>query len=39
MALVMKVFHQPLPVVKDMSLTELFTWAKMAAAMEGKDFD
>jgi hypothetical protein len=31
--------HQPLPIVKAMPLQELFMWAKMAAAMEGRKFD
>jgi len=31
--------HQPLPIVKAMPLAELFMWAKMAAAMEGRKFE
>jgi hypothetical protein len=30
--------RQPLPVVKAMSLRELWVWAKMAAAMSGRKF-
>ncbi|MET2524641.1 hypothetical protein ACEQ38_01035 [Ralstonia syzygii subsp. celebesensis] len=38
-ALVARVLHQPLPVVKAMPLPELFTWAKIAAEMDGKAFE
>jgi hypothetical protein len=35
----MRVLHQPLPIVKALSLPELFTWAKIAAAIDGKEFN
>jgi len=38
-ALVMHVMHQPLPVIKAMSLTELFAWASMAAALSNRKFN
>lgn len=34
-ALVARVLHQPLPVVKAMPLRELYTWEAIAKAMEG----
>jgi hypothetical protein len=37
-ALVMSVLHQPLPVVRALSLQELFTWAQVAAKMTGREF-
>jgi hypothetical protein len=37
-ALVARELHQPLPVVKAMSLPELFLFAKIAAAMSGRKF-
>jgi len=36
--LVTKVMNQPLPVVKALPLTELFLWAKLAASMDGREF-
>jgi len=36
--LVAKVLHQPLPVAKALPLAELFVWARLAAAMEGREF-
>ena len=35
----MKVLHQPLPVAKALPLAELFLWAKLAAAMDGRKFE
>jgi hypothetical protein len=32
------VMHQPLPVIKALPLAELFLWAKIAAAREGRTF-
>jgi hypothetical protein len=37
-ALIARELHQPLPVVKAMSLTELFLFARIAAAMGGRKF-
>lgn len=37
-ALVTGVLSQPLPVVKALSLRELYVWATVAAVMAGKDF-
>lgn len=37
--LVMQVLNQRLPDIKQMSLGELFTWAKLAAMMSGRKFD
>jgi hypothetical protein len=34
----MRELHQPLPIVKAMPLTELFLYAKVAAAMSGRKF-
>lgn len=38
-ALVMQVLNQRLPDIKAMPLAELFSWAKLAAAMSGRNFD
>lgn len=38
-ALVMEVFGQRLADIKAMGLVELFTWARLAAAMSGRKFD
>ncbi len=38
-ALVARGLNQPLPVVKAMPLAELFTWAKIAAKMDGRTFE
>jgi hypothetical protein len=35
----MNVLHQRMPDIKAMSLNELFTLARMAAAMSGRKFD
>jgi hypothetical protein len=35
----MQVMHQPLPIVKALPLTELFVYAKAAAAMSGREFN
>lgn len=35
----MKVMHQPLDQVKALPLAELFMWARLAAAMDGKVFE
>jgi len=37
-ALVTSVMHQPLPVVKALSLRELYVWARVSAVMVGKEF-
>ncbi|WP_180131867.1 hypothetical protein [Rhodoferax sp. BLA1] len=37
-ALVTSVMHQPLPVVKALTLSELFAWAQVSAVMAGKEF-
>jgi len=34
----MDVFHQPLPVIKALSLKELFLYAGIAAKMSGREF-
>jgi hypothetical protein len=39
LSLVMAVFNQPLPIIKAMSLTELFVFAKIAAGMSGRKFE
>lgn len=36
--LVTSVMHQSLPVVKALSLRELFIWAQLSAVMIGKEF-
>jgi len=38
-SLVAKVLNQPLPIAKSLPLEELFLWAKIAAAMDGRTFD
>lgn len=37
--LVAKVLNQPLPVAKALPLAELFIWARLAAAMDGRTFE
>lgn len=37
-ALVCSVMHQPLPVVKVLTLRELFVWAQVSAALINKEF-
>jgi len=37
--LMMHVHHQPLPIIKKMSLSELFVWAKLAAQIIKVEFD
>jgi hypothetical protein len=37
-ALVARGLHQDFNVIKAMSLNELFTWAKIAASLEGRTF-
>jgi hypothetical protein len=38
-ALVMRGLHQDLRMVKALPLPELFAWARIAGAMEGKTFE
>ena len=37
-ALVAHVMHQPLPVIKALSLRELYVWASAGAALSGREF-